>query len=727
MGSGLYNLKSVMDTLAPALLGMPPGGGPWVKRTFPAGEPVVEVTGGRATGKTALLDALYDGYHAWVPTARVDLAEAPYSADDQGDRARLDTAHASPVTNLLFTVSHQLGYERDGNKRTLTFPRLAPALLVITAWRPEARERHEGEVAPADLVAAEEELGRILAQRDPDPQARKVVVGRWLNALGGVVAGLLPGVPGLQEVLSAATDTLLARSDDGRDGSSWWRAHLDRIDGDAVQRLFALVRKFRRGGADRAEVEADLIAALLADINGAYGAWARRTQHPSLILLDNVDEALRARFLDPFVARYARDSREWRKRGRVMLPVVFATSLGDGAEPKALTTDAPPWTKPERCPPGVWLLRLGIPKVGDAEIRSMLDEAGADAGTGADAAYPPSLPTVIARLSGGRTGDALLLAGAAAARLREPGPFVLDELLSLPAPGSAEPVGARLLARLLPDPDVREEVLRLAPALDGAAAARLLRADRAALPGLSPELRVRRLRDATLERPHWDHRPWPPERPGQPPLITDRALRALLLQALRTGADEARWTRLHALSAARYNDGDIRTDDSDRHDRRYLHHALAQGRIDTLVVRALHYRYLHRTPAEWLGDLNLIAAAPPGWAGFAPEDPPAREALPACASCGPGADRRVHAAIRLLLATVWRLSAPTAPVPPSHRDADLVHLRTALEALCSDYGNSPRRERAYNAYVDAIADGGWIDALVSGVQAPDLPVKGSSR
>ncbi|MFI0778918.1 hypothetical protein [Streptomyces sp. NPDC021212] len=720
MGSGLYNLSRVMDTLAPALLGMPPGGGPWVNRRFPAGEPVVEVVGGRATGKTALLDALYDGYHAWVPTARVDLGEAPYSADDQGDRARLDTANASPVTNLLFTVSHQLGYERDGNKRVLTFPRLSPALLVISAWRPEAQDRdgRDGDdVAPADLVAAEEELGEILGQRNPDPQARKVVIGRWLNALGGVVAGLLPGVPGLQEVLSAATDTLLARGDDGRDGSSWWRTHLDRIDGDAVQRLFALVRKFRRGGADRAEVEADLIAALLADINGAYGAWARRTQHPPLILLDDVDEALRERFLHPFVERYARETREWRGRGRVMLPVVFATSLGDGSAPTSLTTDAPPWTMPERCPPHAWLLRLGIPRIGEAEIRSMLG----------DAAYPPSLPTVIARLSGGRTGDALALAGAATARLREPGPFALDQLLSLPAPGSAEPVGARLLARLLPDGGVREEVLRLAPALDAEAAARLLRADRAALPGLSPELRVRRLRDTTLERPYWDHRPWPSARSGPAPLITDRALRALLLHCLRAGADEASWTRLHALPAARYNDGDVRARDSDRHDPRYLHHALAQGRIDTLVVRAMHHRYLHRTPAEWLGDLNLIAAAPRAWAGFAPEDP-LDDDVPVCASCESGdAAQRVHAAIRLLLATVWRLSAPLSAVPSGHGDADLVHVRTALEALCSDYGGSPRRERAYNAYVDAVADGGWIAALVSGVQAPDLPVKGSSR
>jgi hypothetical protein len=722
MGSGLYNLSRVMDTLAPALLGMPPGGGPWVNRTFPAGEPVVEVVGGRATGKTALLDALYDGYHAWVPTARVDLGEAPYSAGDDEDRAGLDTANASPVTNLLFTVSHHLGYERDGNKRTLTFPRLSPALLVISAWRPEAQRREaphgadrgRDEVGPADLVEAEEELRELLAQRNPDPQARKVVVGRWLNALGGVVAGLLPGVPGLQEVLSAATDTLLARGDDGRDGSSWWRSHLDRIDGDAVQRLFALVRKFRRGGADRAEVEADLIAALLADINGGYGAWARRTQHPSLILLDNVDQALRERFLDPFVARYARDSREWRGRGRVMLPVVFATSLGDGAEPKALTTDAPAWTKPERRPPGAWLLRLGIPKVGEAEIRTMLG----------DAAYPPSLPAVIARLSGGRTGDALALAGAATARLREPEPFALDQLLSLPAPGSAAPVGRRLLARLLPDEDVREEALRLAPALDGEAAVRLLRADQAALPGLSPEQRVRQLRDSTLERPHWDHRPWPPARSSKTPLITDRALRALLLHELRTRPDKARWTSLHTSSAARYNDGDVRSDDSDRHDPRYLHHALAKGRIDTLVARALHYRYLHRTPAEWLSDLNLIAAAPRAWAGFAPEDPPAGEALPACASCGPVADARVHPAIRRLLATVWRLSAPLSAVPPSYRDADLVHVRTALETLCADYSDSPRRERAYNAYVDAIAAGGWIDALVSGVQAPDLPVKG---
>lgn len=712
MRSSLYNLSRVVETLAPALIGMPPGGGPWVERKFPAGDPVVEVVGGRATGKTALIRALYEGYHAFVPTACVDLAEAPYSAVDHGDRDRLDTANASPVTNLLFTVSHQLGYERDGSSRTVAFPRLSPALLVLTAWRPEAPDGEE--VWPAQLVTAEEELRSLLAQPNPAPQARQDVIGRWLKALGGVAAGLLPGVPGLQEVLSAATESLLAREGDGGRWT-WWRSRLDHLDGDAVQRLFALVRKFRRRGLDRAEVEAHLIAALLADINGAYGYWARKTQHPSLILLDNVDQALRERFLDPLVAQYAQATGEWSGRGRVMLPIVFATSLGNGSDPGlAPTTDAAHWTVPERCPPRSWLLRLGVPRVTDGEIRAMLG----------DTACPPALPTVIGRLSGGRTGDALLLARAARRRLGEPEPFVLDRLLSLPSPDSPSRVGARLLERSLPDDAVREEVIRVAPALDSKAAERLLRAAPSVLPGETPDLRVRGLLDSTLKRPHWNHRPWPPERYEDTPLVTDRALRALLLHELRAGADEGRWSGIHAALAAHYNAGDVRLYDSEQHEPRYLHHALAQGRIDTLVVRAMHHRYLRRTPAEWLSDLNLAAAAPPAWAGFAPEDPPHPAGLPACSSCGTDADKRVHAAIRRLLATVWRLSAPLSAVPPGHRDTDMVHVRTTLEVLCADYGNSPRPQRAYNAYVDAIADGGWIDALVNGVQAPDLPVDG---
>ncbi|WP_406142141.1 hypothetical protein [Streptomyces sp. NBC_01089] len=711
----LYNLGPVVDRLAPALLGMPPGGGRWVDRVYPEGDPVVEVVGGRSSGKTTLLDALNDGYHSHLPTARVDLGAAPYSATDRGDLARLDTVNASPVTNLLFTLSHQLGRERDRTSHTLTFPRLSAALLVLTVWRPDAQQ--DEEVRPADLVAAEQELRTVLAQRNPDPQIRRAGIQRWLDAVNGVVAGLLPGVPGLQGVLDAATRSLLERESEDS-GWAWWRSRLDRLDGDAAQRLFALVRKFRSRGADRQDVEAHLIDALLADINGGYGYWTRRTQHPPLILLDNLDEALRTRFLTPFTDRYAAATGQWTGRGRVMLPIVFATSLGDGSDPALVpTTHESPWTAPERRPPLSWLLRLGIPPVTEADVRAMLG----------DVVRPPSLPSVIARIGGGRAGNAMLLADAAVARLRDGAPFPMDLLLSLRLPDSPVPLGTRLLGQLLPDAAARARATALAPAMDGEAAVRLLRTAHSVqreLPGVGLELSVRQLRDSVLDLPHWNHRPWPGgPHPGFP-LVTDRALRALLLGELREQSGEEQWGRLHAALAAQYNRGDVRSDDSDRHEPRYLHHALAQGRLDTVVVRALHHQYTERTPADWLRAVNLVAAAPPAWSGYASGDTPERTDAPLCHSCTTDADRRVHGAIRRLVTTVWQLSAPLAAVPTGHADPVTVQVRTALEALCDDYSNRPRRDRAYNAYVDAVADDGWIDALVSGVQAPDLPVDG---
>lgn len=293
MVADLYNLESLVHTLAPTMLNLPPGGGRWIPTKFPGGLPVVEVIGDHATGKTTALDALYTGYHRHVPTAQVDLGEAQYTAVDPVDRERLDTVNASPVTNLLFTISHELQRQPDKGY-ALSFPRLSPALLVITAWNPDPPV--PGTVRPAELAEAEREIRSILIKPGPpaqesDPVNQQRVLERWLRAVNGILAGLLPGVPGLKEVLDAATATLLERRANGP-GLTWWRTQLPNLSGNAVQRLFDLVQKFRGGVRDRAWVEAQLLAALLADIDAAFNWWTRRTRHPPLLLLDNVDDEL---------------------------------------------------------------------------------------------------------------------------------------------------------------------------------------------------------------------------------------------------------------------------------------------------------------------------------------------------------------------------------------------------------------------------------------------------
>ncbi|MFJ6699352.1 hypothetical protein ACIQM4_25175 [Streptomyces sp. NPDC091272] len=756
MGNDLHNLNAVLDALAPAVIGLPPGGTAWQDTKFTAGAPVVEIVGDRASGKTALIDALYAGYHAAVPTARVDLAKAPYSATDPVDQDWLDVVNASPVTHLLFTLSYELHKTHGG--RVIEFPRLAPALLVLTAWRPDAPAEAEPgedestggaptrarpgvppsglEVWPARLTAAEGALRRLLGTGTPPPEPQQGgPLDVWLGALPGIVAGFVPGVPGLENILQAGITTLRERRPAAAEWE-WWRERLAKVNGDGVQRLFSLVRDFRAGGALRTAVEAHLVAALLADIDGAYGFWARRNRHPPLLLLDNVDEVLRARFLDPLVREYGAlrtVAHGRRRRGGVMLPAVFVTSLGDGrfSHGKRLlpASDSEPWTKPELCPPTTWLLRLGVPRVTRPEIQRMLSGGGGPAG----------LSQVVERLSGGRTGCALLIARAAAewhSRVHQPERAGPGGLLDLPAPDAGElPLGARLLEMLLPDPRVRAELISLGPVLDEEAAARLVLPS---APGAIGALRVRELRDNTLALAHWDHRPWPPGMQGTvgpTPLVSDRALRALLLAALRTRPKEdARdtsypWDRVHSRLAHHYDAADLQAEDSVRHVPRHLHHALARGQLDTLVVRAMHHRYRRFPAAEWLRDLNLVAAAPQAREDqhAAPAGPP-----PVCPDCqgdsaGLAVARAVHTAIRELLRTVWRLSDPLAQPPTGYKHPDADAVGRALTTLCTYYEIHHVRPVATslpNAFVDALARDGWQHALITGVQAPDLPVAG---
>jgi hypothetical protein len=732
MGKDLHNLGTVLNELAPALLGVPPGGGAWQSRKFPAGEPVVELVGDRASGKTALIDALHEGYHALVPTARADLGELPYSAAHPADRDRLELVNASPVTHLLFRLSYEL--HRTHGNRTLAFPRLAPALLLLTAWRPEpppgnghtdgdAPEGPPGSaVWPAQLAEAEGELRTLLGSGDsPAPErAGGGPLDVWLRALTGVVGGLLPGVPGLQGILDAGIETLRHRGA-AQPQWQWWCGRLHHFDGDGVQRLFSLVQDFRAGGDLRRDVESHLIAALLTDIDAGYGYWASRNLHPPLLLLDNVDERLRSRFLDPFVHEYGAyrqgTSVPGRKpRGRTVLPVVFATSLGNGRHSAGgrlhPATDPAPWTNGELCPPRSWLLRLGIPRVTRAEIRQML----------AGIPQPAALALVVERLSGGRTGCALLVSQAVA-RLPKPADLDLGTLLSLPSPGTGQWLGERMLEMLLPDERVRAGLRTLSPALDPAAAEKLVPL---VAPSAAPGLWIRELTDDTLGLAHWDHRPWPRAAHHGGPLVTDRALRAVLLHELREREAEERWAQVHTRLADHYNQGDVRAEDSHGHSPGHLHHALALGRLDTVVVRAMHHRYATLPPAQWLNDLNLVAAAPParhGYAGTAPA--PASD----CRDCrehpaGPGAGRNVHMAIRNLLVTVWRLSGPPAEPPTGYVHKDVSTVGMALQTLCTDYGARLEGGDAPNAFVDALARDGWPGALIDGAQAPDLPVRG---
>jgi len=706
MAPELFNLTTLVNGIVPAMVGVPPGGGDWIDAKFPAGAPVLEIVGDRASGKSEARRVLSEGYVRLVPTASVDLTEG-YTSADPVDRDRLDTDNSSPVTDLLFTLVYQLERRPDGSRHTPSFDRLRPALLLLTLWDPEPTRWPAG-VKPAQVATAEAKLRGILAQHTPDPRRLDESFKDWIELSTRMAGALFPQFPWLDPVLRAMATTMVQAHGHRRAArwEQWWRGRLRTESGDAVQRLFGLVQRFRNRDDSRMEAERHLIAAFLADIDGAYGALARKTRHPPLVLLDNVDEFLDGRFLTPFVSEYRHGGGAGRPAVR---PVVVATSLGNGDELPSVT-EPEPWKEEALRPPRTWRLRMGIPRTTDAEVRQMLGNV--------DYSEISALPKIIVRLSGGRTGSARLLADAAAEGLRADIPPL--PLLALPSRdtrgAASRDVAADILEQAVPDANVRDLLVNLASALDESAAVDLRRR----LGDTDAAVRVRELVNGTLALSHWNRAPGG----GPSRLIADRALRAVLLHRLRAISTRFSWDRIQRILAARYNPGHLPLD-SVLHEPEFLHHALAAGWLDSVVLPALHHRYLDRAPAGWLRDVNLIATAPPEFDGY--RRAPAAPGVPACAVCAtPGTNRTVHAAIRGLLVTVWRLSDPDTEPPRRHNEADVIRVENALKTLAADYDERNPRGAEENAYVDAVA--GWPEALLGLHQAPDLPThEGASR
>ncbi|WP_419999374.1 hypothetical protein [Streptomyces boninensis] len=731
--TALYNLDYVHRTLAPSLIGLEAEDEAWVDSPFPAGNPVVELTGDRASGKTRLLRMLHEAYRDLVPTVYADLGQAPYSASELEERERLDQRHSSPVTNVLYALIRRLDGQqlaRQGRGgQTLEFRRVSTALYVVSAWRRSEADEDEADFElPDQLIEAEAELQQKLrllregtvSERD---ELVRAAVDAWLAAAGQILGHIVP-VPAVGDILTAAQQTLRAWSaGKGGDDHKWWGERLPGLD-PPIRKLFDLAQQFRSVGDQREAAEHHLIAAFLADIDAAYGRRLRKSRHPPLILLDNIDDELRKRWLRPCSGLFGTQH----GRRRTMNPTVLATSLGSGSA-GSLTpaTRTEPWRSPDLAPPVTWLLRFGIPAVSADDIENMLRDHGYD--TTADRAaevITARLKTLIGRLSGGRTGNALVLAAAAAGWLADglPADELPGRLLDLPAPGArgddVPTVAEQLLLDLLPDPALRELAPQAAAALDESAATWLLLgraphergADAAA-----PEVRI-----AALRRDHWRRAPWPKEL-GRGPLITDRALRTVLLHRLR-GAGSQVWHNIHDVLGGHY-DADAGLTPApplavSPHAFR-LHHALARGELDSTVMPALHRLYAKRPPAQVLREINIIAAAPDGPSTPAPRPPGPG---PQCAECKDHGTREVHDALRTLVECVRELSSPLAPKPTrGSTETDL--LRRLLHTLASGVSADRQHTSMINAY--SHAKSGWENALVHGKQAPDLPVHDGGR
>ncbi|WP_280718893.1 hypothetical protein [Kitasatospora sp. MAP5-34] len=693
-----------MDGLVPQLVGLERTRRRLVPFKDRDSGPIVQVVGGRGSGKSAMLDALYEGYHNRLPLARADLAAAGFGQRELADLAEDDTPNSSPITSLLYLLSDQLGLKADRFNRGLKFRRLSVGLLVVSAWQPGGATAEEGPapVRPANLRDAERRLFEILRADDGDQKRRKEVLEQWLDALLPAVSGAV-GVPAgldpmFRAVVKTARELLLAPRPD-RGALHWWREQLSMATGDSLQRLYSFVLDFRNGPGDRRrKAETLLIAALLADIDENYGRLRNLndTPHP-LILLDNLHGPLGARFLDLLLLAYQKLPRA---AGRVTRPVIVAGLLGD---PKAVTaladveSSAWPGRPVSGDAGGPRVLWLGLPPVQRDDIMAMLSPLD----------YPPHLPLLIERLSGGRPSSARMLADAAK-RLPATGDSLrMEEFHALFGPTSSGVLTGRLLEQLLPAPHLQGRLPLLSAALDDAAARRLWGSFHAEENAFA---RVREVREH-LDETRWNLRAWPGTG-GTAPFVADRALRTLLLRQLRADLSDERWDQAQRRLRSGYDPVHSESR-SDGREARYLHHSLALGESD-LVVRFLHQGFGRDGLRDWLTMVNIVCAAP-----LAAADLPQHALdtlaqpldLARCTACADPVGVPVHKAIKRLVLALWRQSDPLA-VP---RDDYIERVESALHTLYEHVEENDTLQRAHRD---------WPKRLREGVQAPELPVAG---
>lgn len=398
-----YGHEPVLDGLVPRLVGLKrrpvdlkrrPVGPPRryerrVRLEYRTARPVVHLVGGRASGKTRLLDTVRAGYAGRVPLARADLGSEHLGEPDLADVTRLDAPNASPVTHLLYLLSYQLGLAVDWSLRRVRFPRLSAGLVVITAYRPDPPGAESaggptgggdgGPIAPKDFPAFKDQLrAALVAAGDQDRKRLREAGSTSLSALEGVIGALLPGQqPAVEAAFVIARKQLLAPRANSTALRWWGRQFQQRVmfQGDPLERLFAFARYFRQGGVRRRDAEELLVLALLADIASHYGPLSRLNRlPPPLLLLDNLHHTpLGTEFLDLLLAGYAAGPDQVR-------PVVVGTSLGsataEGLHGFPDVAKATPWRPTTSGGPAAWQLRLGMPTMQQIPAGRMLTGAG---------------------------------------------------------------------------------------------------------------------------------------------------------------------------------------------------------------------------------------------------------------------------------------------------------------------------------------------------------------
>ncbi|WP_345648345.1 hypothetical protein [Streptomyces tremellae] len=651
-----------------------------VRLAFPAGGPVLELAGGRYTGKTAITRYLYDAYSQRIPLSRVDLASPGFGHPGLAhlyEPGAEGTQNASPVSDLLYYLESQLRRRPSRFGQPLEFPRLVHGLTAISGWEAGA---------PAELGAARARLDGVLTA---DRGAAPGLVETWTNAVVdavGALTGLASLASAVKALVPAVTESLF-RGRTNHTARKWWARQNVAPNGDGIDQLVQLAVEFRdvaSGGRTRAQQY--LATALLADVSDHYGPLLRFDGvHRPLVLLDNVHDRIGAEVMELLLEGHRRLAVA-RHRNHL---VVIVTALGDGAglPPLSGVGRGALWAVPEHVEaagPEAWWLPVEIDPVGPDEIMRMFR----------DTKPATRLVDVIARVSAGRAGVAHALVRATAPRIRAGDPPPAGELLDLPAAGRAGPtVAESLLRSLVPDATTRDRLIHYAPALSAPDARHLARGypDGASGSLAADEARQRLISD------HWPSPAWP-RTAG--PFVGNPTLRTLLLHELRA---LPAWEAIHHRLLTRLDSRHPLGPGAHSDDIRYLHHALALGSCD-VVVRSLHRLYTRADACAWLKALNLVCAAPQPKGSVPPADPAG------CPACGPDG-LAVHRTIDRLVRGLWALSSPLAV--PDERTISRITLDLGVLAT-----NCPPESHA--VYFDAYTT--WPPLLWKPVQAPDLPI-----
>ncbi|MDP4509148.1 hypothetical protein [Nonomuraea turcica] len=671
----IHGRNGLIDELVPGLVGLR-FDGRRAEFTYLRRAPYIEIAGERGAGKTAVLKRLEAGYSQRLPLVYADLGKPDFGRPGLGAYTVDRVPNASPVTDLLYLLAHELGVKVKGFSKPMEFPRLLHGLLAITAWET---------TSPAELAAARARLhGMVsLPKKVPDPAAKLLA-----KVVGSVTAGL--GVPApLDDVVKAlveiAGEALFARGV-RRDALGWWDQQTVRAGGDGLDQLCTLAMNFRARGSDRTKAQQHLAAALLEDAAAYYGWWRNQNRDPRpLMLLDNAHTELGEGFLDLLL--HAQNAAA--KNDRPARIVVLAASLQDAGDRPDIGSALPLLTWRERPDPASrdWLFRLKLARLTVNDIQAMLPEFQRDDG----------LAKLIERVSGGNARIADAFVRAAAHASSTDGGVKLEGLLDDVSlrDGRSATTGARLLEQLLPDSRALRHLIFYAPALDEPAAEHLSgRFPPDDGDGLPIAKAKKYLRATFWSDPRW---------PGlNGPFVRHRALRTLLIHELRTRKDEETWTALHDELRSFYAPQGF---DKSASKAEYLHHTLALGDSAT-VIRTLHQLFDQLDAASWLKAVNLICAAPQPPAGATGRSEPDEP----CLGClGTGED--VHHVIEVLVRELWRQSAPLS-VPDEERIG-----RIELQLLLL----AGRRKSPAQAVFDA-ARRTWPERLRNWNQAPYLTI-----